>query len=780
MGEVIPQIEYMTYCDSVRYLCDICDTIFREAYKLLNHCIHDHELQETEITFDCAICYQSFTQKSSFDQHIQTGMKENYSDPFDITGDEPLYFCEFCEQNFRKQEKLDKHVEVTHWELLEDQQNNFLDSKQIAITEEESKIDQHSFTSRMILGQDYVLETTKIIAKEAAKEAATEAVKEFAQNYAIEVAIAAAKAAVKEASKVKKKSAKGSAKRSVTKKDALAQIECKSAELVLKAHRGINHVGRNYLETPFNKDEIDQEVANHHADDFLHNDNAENNLKPNIDPNYNGDHIQTEVDPKDELRNNDITITKDTLEVKKGSNNCHICYKTFYSKGTLYRHLEDVHEHDRNHQCDLCEKVFFNRISQKYGTVDDFKMNTKITDTDPMIFIECMGCSSNLKILKDGYFKLHLKNCAKNFSNAELKCFKANLGNFRILKNRYDKEIRKMLKKEMDVAIKIECDICLESFYDIRTHNFVVHKIFQRKNCNLCPEIFGTVNELMIHVSKIHNGKRYKCHICSNVFQKSRSLNDHIIHVHEGKKLFHCDLCGKDVETKGSLKRHVKYVHEGIRDFKCNKCGKMFSSKNVLHIHVIKYCGKNFHINCQYCNKTFKNEKNLMNHIKLTHENNKEKNKQCEFCGKTFSKPYKLMQHTNSVHLKLKPYKCDQCEVAYGYSENLLRHKEYVHKGIKKHECKLCEKKFANSNRLMNHIDTIHEGVLKNKCELCEKHFYSKDNLTNHINVIHKRIKNHKCDLCGKVFSARAFLKYHIEKVHNKGGKNTKANKNIL
>ena len=113
---------------------------------------HDHELQETEITFDCAICYQSFTQKSSFDQHIQTGMKKNYSNPFDITGDEPLYFCEFCEQNFRKQEKLDKHVEVTHWELLEDQHNNFLDSKQIAITEEESKIDQHSFTSRMILG----------------------------------------------------------------------------------------------------------------------------------------------------------------------------------------------------------------------------------------------------------------------------------------------------------------------------------------------------------------------------------------------------------------------------------------------------------------------------------------------------------------------------------------------------------------------------------------------------------------------------------------------------
>ena len=34
---------------------------------------------------------------------------------------------------------------------MKDQQSNFLGPKQIAI-EEESKIDQHSFTSRMILG----------------------------------------------------------------------------------------------------------------------------------------------------------------------------------------------------------------------------------------------------------------------------------------------------------------------------------------------------------------------------------------------------------------------------------------------------------------------------------------------------------------------------------------------------------------------------------------------------------------------------------------------------
>ena len=73
------QSENMTYCDRIQYLCDICDNVFREDYKLINHNIYEHGLTRTEMTFDCGICFQSFTEKSSFAQHIQTKQKENYS-----------------------------------------------------------------------------------------------------------------------------------------------------------------------------------------------------------------------------------------------------------------------------------------------------------------------------------------------------------------------------------------------------------------------------------------------------------------------------------------------------------------------------------------------------------------------------------------------------------------------------------------------------------------------------------------------------------------------------
>ena len=145
----------MTSCDSAQYLCDICDIIFRDANKILKHNIHDHGLTKNEVTFDCAICFQSFTEKFSFAQHIQK------------TEQKGKYYA------------LEQKIEINKEKL-------------------ENKNDDQRISKR---DQDISLEATKKVAQEAAKVA----VKEFAQNYAVEVAIAAAKAAIKEASKAKKK-----------------------------------------------------------------------------------------------------------------------------------------------------------------------------------------------------------------------------------------------------------------------------------------------------------------------------------------------------------------------------------------------------------------------------------------------------------------------------------------------------------------------------------------------------------------------------------------------
>ena len=59
------------YCDDEKYLCDTCESIFQFPLKFFNHCIFEHGHEEEKITFDCAICYRSFSEIPQFKQHIK-------------------------------------------------------------------------------------------------------------------------------------------------------------------------------------------------------------------------------------------------------------------------------------------------------------------------------------------------------------------------------------------------------------------------------------------------------------------------------------------------------------------------------------------------------------------------------------------------------------------------------------------------------------------------------------------------------------------------------------
>ena len=69
------------YCEDEKYFCDICECIFQFPLKFFNHCIFEHGHEEEKITFDCAICYRSFSEISQFKQHITQKLvqKQNQS-----------------------------------------------------------------------------------------------------------------------------------------------------------------------------------------------------------------------------------------------------------------------------------------------------------------------------------------------------------------------------------------------------------------------------------------------------------------------------------------------------------------------------------------------------------------------------------------------------------------------------------------------------------------------------------------------------------------------------
>ena len=322
----------MTFCDSAQYLCDICDTIFRDANKILKHSIHDHGLTKNEVTFDCAICFQSFTEKFSFAQHIQT------------TEQKEKYYA------------LEQKIEINKEKL-------------------ENRNDDQRISKR---DQDIAMETTKKVAQEAAKAA----VKEFAQNYAVEVAIAAAKTAIKEASKAKKKVKKKSSNHD--------EDNRKKPDHFLTT----NEYSSNY----FYQNEIDSEVDNQYdaKEDYILEDEttqqqhsnsgslfvefntihelntkiATSNIKIG-DKSVNENIIDNESDNGNEnciIVQSQLKSSDNFVVIKNDSNKiCPTCQKSFHSAFKLQRHIQNVHEGEKDHQCHLCEKVFFNMSFQKYS-----------------------------------------------------------------------------------------------------------------------------------------------------------------------------------------------------------------------------------------------------------------------------------------------------------------------------------------------------------------------------------------------------------------------------
>ena len=143
-----------------------------------------------------------------------------------------------------------------------------------------------------------------------------------------------------------------------------------------------------------------------------------------------------------------------------------------------------------DHRCNLCEAVFFNQSFQKYDSIDDpqetFNENSKptlkTTNNDPITYTTCMGCQQSVKSTSL-VFHLTVKiNCMKHYSKMELECLKQNrriLYSFMKVRDSTRRRFKRMRQMERP---KSECDICKESFYDLNTHLFIVHKEISRRS----------------------------------------------------------------------------------------------------------------------------------------------------------------------------------------------------------------------------------------------------------------------------------------------------------
>ena len=165
-----------------------------------------------------------------------------------------------------------------------------------------------------------------------------------------------------------------------------------------------------------------------------------------------------------------------------------------------------------------------------------------------------------------------------------------------------------------------QCQICQKWFTRpkiLKSHIKNIHEAKKDYKCDVCGKTFFKAGYLKLH-SAACNGKRDYCDLCENTFH---NLKYHISFVHEGQGDFKCNICFKHFRSTVILRRHINAIHEGHNNHKCEFCEKTFLKKVYLRNHINNnHNNKNIEKTPEmFCQEIEKSENNL-DQQSLVHE----------------------------------------------------------------------------------------------------------------------------------------------------------------
>ena len=335
---------------------------------------------------------------------------------------------------------------------------------------------------------------------------------------------------------------------------------------------------------------------------------------------------------------------------------CDICRSTFKRKAQIKQHIDSVHEGKKPFNCNICKLSF--------STKGNMKTHLKIVH-DGIKPFECDVCQArfsinrDMKIHKDA---VHHKIRAFQCNFCDQTCTQSSSLKTHIRRKHSDGKI--IFPLPLDVHIekslnegKIPCqyDLCGKSFASkqrLRSHVEAVHEgnklLVDRLNCDLCDKSFVSKQRLNSHVASIHEFdikvpesdirqdlnepkvieskiERLKTHIENNMILPSTLKIDTAEHVSGIKEEVLKGYGKLNIGTQGSItKKDLKFKFQG---------------------------GEDKSVTCKICNKMFAKMHNLKQHIETVHEENKFG---CKICYATFLFEAKLKRHIIAVHEKQK------------------------------------------------------------------------------------------------------------------------------
>lgn len=254
---------------------------------------------------------------------------------------------------------------------------------------------------------------------------------------------------------------------------------------------------------------------------------------------------------------------------------CPKCKRLFKLKGTLMRHLTNVHATEKNFPCDHCNR--------KFPSLTYLNQHKKIhSDERPYI---CPSCGKAYKTGSDLYH--HEKSHANERHYKCPKCAKAFNTSSDLHKHTICVHTDRNLWKNT-------CPVCKKKFplkINLDSHMKIHEKRF---SCPECEYKCATKVCMDRHILTHSNGKGMKCFVCNADFKYATGLRQHLAKdhnigtFHESEEKKHsCHLCPKTFQHKNKLDTHIR-VHNGEKPFKCTYCSKAFADKWYMTQHMKK------------------------------------------------------------------------------------------------------------------------------------------------------------------------------------------------
>ncbi|XP_026863072.2 zinc finger protein ZFAT isoform X1 [Electrophorus electricus] len=213
-------------------------------------------------------------------------------------------------------------------------------------------------------------------------------------------------------------------------------------------------------------------------------------------------------------------------------------------------------------------------------------------------------------------------------------------------------------------------------------------------------------------------------------------------------KIFTCEYCNKVFKFKHSLQAHLR-IHTNEKPFKCTHCDYASTIKANLSVHMRKHTGEKF--SCDHCSFNCLSKGHLKVHVERVHKKIKQ---HCRFCKKKYSDVKNLLKHIRESH------DMEDEKVKESYDEYRLQTREGKRQLL--YDCQICDRKFKNELDRDRHL-MVHGSKRPFGCELC-------DHGSTKFQALQAHIRKHPfvyvCAICLQKFVSSVRLKSHFRESH--------------